>query len=90
MNDAAGDTERPVGSWLDRLARRAVWRQLDSLQDGCLTMVDGEQVRAFGDTQDDSLQVTIRVHDPRFYRHMVSGGHLGASEAYLRGEWSCD
>ena len=53
-------------------------------------MVDGEQVRAFGDTQDDSLQATIRVHDPRFYWHTVTGGHLGASEAYLRGEWSCD
>ncbi|MCU0977630.1 MAG: cyclopropane-fatty-acyl-phospholipid synthase family protein [Pirellulaceae bacterium] len=90
VNQAAGRTEPLSGSWLDRLTRRAVWRQLDGLQYGCLTIAEGGQVRSFGDTQDDSLRATIQVSDPRFYWHTVTGGHLGASEAYLRGEWSCD
>ncbi len=87
---AAGRADRLRGSWLDRLARRAVWSRLDKLKSGCLTILDGRQARTFGDPQDASLRATIRVHDPRFYRHTVSGGHLGASEAFIRGQWSCD
>ena len=33
------------------------------------------------------LTGSITVLDPRFYRHVVLGGSLGAAEAYLRGYW---
>ena len=39
---------------------------------------------------DDSLAAKIEIRDPRFYRHMVFGGSLGAAEAYIRGYWTCD
>ena len=86
----ADSPPRSGGPWLDRLARQAVWRRLESLQDGCVTIVDGGQTREFGQATEGELRATIRVHDPRFYRYTVAGGHLGASEAFLRGEWSCD
>lgn len=79
-----------AGSWRDRLARRAVWRRLERMQDGVLTVLDGGQVRVFGASHDSAARVTIRVHDPAFYWQTVAGGHLGAAESFLRGQWSCD
>ena len=34
--------------------------------------------------------MTLRVLDPRFYRHAAFGGSVGAGEAYIRGYWTCD
>jgi cyclopropane-fatty-acyl-phospholipid synthase len=90
VTGAGDETDHIVGSWRDRLARRAVWRQLDRLQVGCITVLDGRQVRVFGNPLDSEPRAAIRVHHPRFYWHTVAGGHLGAAESFLRGEWSCD
>ena len=32
----------------------------------------------------------MRVRDPRFYRHVLLGGSLGAAAAFVRGEWECN
>jgi cyclopropane-fatty-acyl-phospholipid synthase len=32
----------------------------------------------------------ITVNDPDFYRMIVTGGSMGAAEAYLQGMWDCD
>jgi cyclopropane-fatty-acyl-phospholipid synthase len=90
VKNAAEAAEEDVGSWRERLARRAVWRRLERLQDGCLTVLDGGRARVFGQGQDSALQATIRVHDPRFYWQTVASGHLGAAESFMRGHWSCD
>ena len=44
----------------------------------------------FGRCGEDSLTANIEIRDPRFYRHLVLGGSLGAAEAYIRGYWTCD
>jgi len=77
-------------SLIDRWARRLVWRRLESLAEGRLTIAAGGAGRQFGRSDRDSLAATIEVRDPRFYRQLVLGGSLGAAEAYLRGYWTCD
>jgi cyclopropane-fatty-acyl-phospholipid synthase len=34
--------------------------------------------------------VTLEIRDPRFYRAVLFGGHLGAAESYLKGWWATD
>lgn len=75
---------------MEEFARRAVLTRLSGLQRGEIELIDGSTRRTFGQrTPDCPIQVTIAVHDPRFYRRIAFGGDLGAAEAFLDGDWSC-
>lgn len=84
--------ERPAGGGrlLDRMFRRLVWRRLEHLTDGRLTIHDRGRRQEFGRPGEDGLAAHVEIHDPRFYRHLVLGGSLGAAEAFIRGYWTCD
>lgn len=73
-------------SLLDSLAQRAVMRQLDTLEHGRLTVVDGDRTSVHGST--DGPAATVVVHAPDFYRAVAFGGHIGAAEAFAAGAWS--
>ena len=93
MREASMHTAaRPKGhvGYLAGAPRRLVLGRLETLADGRLVIDDGGQRWEFGDSGEDSLAANIEVHDPRFYRHVVLGGSLGAAEAYVRGYWTCD
>ncbi len=81
---------QPTERLQDKILRRMVWQRLESLASGRLVIEDGVEHRTFGSTSDHSLTTTVRVRDPRFYRHLVLGGSLGAAEAYIRSYWDCD
>ncbi len=75
---------------LDALARRLLLHRLTRLTHGRLSIVEaGLTPRAFG-LAGETPQATITVLDPRFYRSVVLGGHLGAVEAYLDRWWDTD
>jgi cyclopropane-fatty-acyl-phospholipid synthase len=75
---------------LDRLLRGAVHRRLAGFRGGRLVLrEDGRETR-FGPAGEAALSAAIDVHDPAFYRHVALGGHLGAAESYIRGQWDCD
>ncbi len=75
---------------LDTLARRILLRRLTRLAHGRLSIEEvGAGPREFGPAT-EVPRATITVHDPRFYRAVVLGGHLGAVEAYLDGWWDAD
>jgi cyclopropane-fatty-acyl-phospholipid synthase len=73
---------------VDRFVRRLAFRGLQRISEGTLDIVDGAGHRRFG--TDSRLHALVRVHDPQFYRQLMLGGSLGASDAYVRGEWDCD
>ena len=75
---------------LDRSLRRLVWRRLEKLEGGRLVVDDAANVGNSDGRATSSLAAKIEVRDPRFYRHLVFGGSLGAAEAYIRGYWTCD
>ena len=81
---AKGDT-----SSFDRIARRALFTRLRKIQRGSVVLSDGDADYAFGQPEAD-LRAQVTVHHPRFYRRMVLGGGLGAAEALMDGDWSCD
>lgn len=81
---------KPTIGPIDRVARRVVWRRLNCLEEGRLTLNDGGECRQFGGPGDGSLTARIEIRDPRFYRQLAFGGSLGAADAYIRGYWACD
>lgn len=78
--------------FLDRLAAqesaRALRRALGSLTHDRIVLEDGGQKEVFG--REGGLSATVRVHDPRFYLRVLTGGSLGAAESWIDGQWTCD
>jgi cyclopropane-fatty-acyl-phospholipid synthase len=82
---------RRVPGWLERIARDRLFAELGSIRVGRVTVVDEFGSRSFGEpTTSFPFDVQVRLHTPDAVRDVVFGGSLGAAEAFIRGEWSCD
>lgn len=79
----------PTPSRLDRVARRVVLKRLAALQEGRITIREGERERSFG-SADAGPAAKITVLDPRFYPDVAFGGTIGGAEAYMQGYWQCE
>ncbi len=75
-------------SIIDQLAERAVRGRMSRIAHGCLMLRHDGSITPYGQGGDPSA--TIHVHDPAFFRAMAFGGHIGAAESYVRGEWTSD
>ncbi|MCW5656707.1 MAG: class I SAM-dependent methyltransferase [Burkholderiaceae bacterium] len=76
---------------LRRGAERLLRAQLQRLEHGVLTLVDGDLHEAFGrHTERCALSATLQVRDARFYAETAFGGSVGAGESYMAGDWWCD
>ncbi|MFT5433377.1 MAG: cyclopropane-fatty-acyl-phospholipid synthase, partial [Myxococcota bacterium] len=73
---------------LQRLARRAVHARLEQLTDGRLTVHFAGDTHVFGSGHAPAASVTVR--DPNFFAALSLGGHLGAAESFVEGEWDTD
>ncbi len=70
------------------VARRLVERQLQRLERGSLTVHENGVSRHYGDVSRGELHAELRVSDPRAYQYVMSGGVVGAGEAYMLGYWT--
>jgi len=87
----ASALEQTKPSRFDQLAKKLFFSLLCGLRQGKLTIIDGSSRRIFGEKSGQfPLEATITVHHPRFYSSVVFGGSLGASEAFMAGQWSTD
>jgi cyclopropane-fatty-acyl-phospholipid synthase len=77
-------------SSLQGFMRNLFWSRMEKLRQGRLVCIEGAQRRVFGDPAETPLAATIEIRDPRFFRHLIFGGSLGAAEAYIHGFWGCD
>lgn len=64
-----------------------IFKVLEQLEGARLEIIEGDNHSVFGD-RSASLSGRIVVHDLSFYRDVVTGGSIGASEAYLDGKWT--
>ena len=71
---------------LHRLARALVFNQLNKIKIGHIVIIEGDNKFSFG--KKDKLNVTVTVHDPRFYGALAFGGSIGVSEAFMQKFWS--
>ena len=93
MNDASvsaitlsqGRRKRSVSS----LARQTLCELFQRLEVGTLTIQEGDETLVFGqDTNPDSPQGIIRIHNPLAYAEVLTEGSIGSGESYIRGHWS--
>jgi cyclopropane-fatty-acyl-phospholipid synthase len=78
---------------LDKALRARLLRQMSTLRDSRLRIVDALGDVMLGTPADnpaDTLQATVEVCDPSFYRQVAANGSVGAGEAYMDGAWRCD
>ena len=87
----ASAIEQTKASRFDQLAKKLLFSLLRGLHRGKLTIIDGSVRLIFGEkSKQFPLEATITVHHPRFYSSIVFGGSIGASEAFMTGQWSTD
>ena len=85
----AASADQPT--WLERLGRRALLARLQKLSHGEITLVEADAMHTFGrQTETCSLHASLVVHRPQFFRRAAFGGDVGAAEAFMDGDWSCD
>ena len=77
-------------SFIDRLARQTLDKLLDRLDHDRITLLDGAGACTFGSPAEGGLHATVNIRQPRFCRRILTGGSLGAAEAYLDGDWTAD
>ena len=73
---------------LEKNAKRIVLNRLETLEVGRLILDTSSGGLIFGTGEEPSA--TVRVHDEAFYPALAFGGHLGAAESYVAGDWSTD
>ena len=71
----------------DQLARRLVLGQLRRLEKGILRIQEPSGTIELGRPADDGLEAELVIHDSSVWRDMVTGGSIGAAEAYVAGDW---
>jgi cyclopropane-fatty-acyl-phospholipid synthase len=87
----ASDSLPAASSSGNPVFRRMVFGMLEKVCAGEITICEGKTRTIFGSCHSDSdLRVEVRVRHPRLYRRLALGGDVGAGEAYMDGDWSCD
>ena len=83
-------SNRQTKSRFSGLARKLVFSQLEKLHTGRLLIQEGGREFAFGQSLDEcgELNVTLIIHDASSYSDIMTGGSIGAAEAYMTGDWS--
>lgn len=82
------DAPRSLTPWT-RLARRLVLARLAGLP-APLHIADADGVHVVGQVTETAERYDFTVVDPQFYWCVVTGGTLGAGDAYVRGYWRSD
>ena len=73
------------------LSKRLVFRLFQGLRHGELIIHDGDEMHHFG-SGDLTIapSATVVIHNPRAYGRILTGGTVGAGEAYIEGDWSTE
>ena len=78
-------------SFFQSLARKLLHGQLAKLHTGCLVLCEGGEAIAFGEDESQArakgLYAQIDIQDPACYADILTGGSIGAAEAYMTGDW---
>lgn len=77
------------GSLVNQVAKNLVIQQLGQLREGVLTIrQSGTNELVFGDGNTEHRPAELIVHDQSTWRDLLTGGSVGAAEAYVAGDWS--
>tara|TARA_R110002072_G_scaffold9584_2_gene46383 strand:+ start:9846 stop:11117 length:1272 start_codon:yes stop_codon:yes gene_type:complete len=71
-------------------AKSILFSQLKKLSIGSIVIIEEGERYHFGEalTPGDDLYAEMNIHDTTCYADIVTGGSIGASEAYMTGDWT--
>lgn len=69
--------------------RTICFRLLGQMDNGYISVVEGENINGFGDINSD-IHANITIVDQKAYQRLLWGGSVGAAEAYVEGLWYAD
>jgi cyclopropane-fatty-acyl-phospholipid synthase len=67
--------------------RSLVLNLLDKIQDASIELIEANHISVHGQRSGE-LRGQLVVHDTSFYKDLITGGSIGAAEAYLDGKWT--
>ncbi len=88
MENVSLQTARSTGGGLNSMARKLVLAQLTQLREGRLIISEGRNRLELGEDHPDYSPARLDIHDPSTWRDLLTGGGIGAAEAYVAGDWS--
>ncbi len=89
--DDIANSQEQNSAWLAKQYRKLVFRQLQAIQHGRITIQEGQQSWTFGQTtRTCKLHVKLRVNNADLYANIIFGGSIAAGETYIRGYWTSD
>ncbi|RMJ06272.1 Cyclopropane-fatty-acyl-phospholipid synthase [Marinobacter litoralis] len=91
VNTATSKTSLPTGRLplISRVAKRLVCHQLGQLGKGSLRIREaGFDDLVFGDNDTAYPSAELIIHNHSTWRDLVTGGSVGAAEAFVAGDWS--
>jgi cyclopropane-fatty-acyl-phospholipid synthase len=80
-----------VARRLESWARKFLLSRLNRLKRGRIVIKEGAESLSLGSAgKEGGLRAAITVHSSRFYPSVLFGGSIGAGEAYMAGDWTCE
>ncbi|MCG7531384.1 cyclopropane-fatty-acyl-phospholipid synthase family protein [Psychrobium sp. MM17-31] len=86
QTQTAGKAPSDKLSWLDNKYRQGIFDLLAQLTDAKITVVEGSQRVELGNIESE-LAGELRINDSSVYSDFVTGGSLGAAQAYIDKKW---
>ena len=71
---------------MNHLYKKIIHQRLSQIKDAHIIINDGKSINKFG--KPGNLSAKINILDTAFYKNIILGGTIGASESFIRGEWS--
>ena len=71
---------------MNHLYKKIIHQRLSQIKDAHIIIKDGKSINKFG--KPGNLSAKINILDIVFYKNIILGGTIGASESFIRGEWS--
>ena len=71
---------------MNHLYKKIIHQRLSQIKDAHIIIKDGKSINKFG--KPGNLSAKINILDAVFYKNIILGGTIGASESFIRGEWS--
>ena len=71
---------------MNHLYKKIIHQRLSQIKDAHIIINDGKSINKYG--KPGNLSAKINILDTAFYKNIIHGGTIGASESFIRGEWS--
>ena len=71
---------------MNHLYKKIIHQRLSQIKDAHIIINDGKSINKYG--KPGNLSAKINILDSVFYKNIILGGTIGASESFIRGEWS--